>query len=179
MKKIWIAAVVAVGALIVYHLAAPPRVSSPSVESGHDAGAEYDKAAPLTEPGLDGKPVSLADFKGKVVLVDFWATWCDPCKEEIPMLGKMYRARKGKGFAIIGVSMDEEGDKAVRRFKAKHPIPYVVALNNGTNAPKGWVVPGLPTAYLISRDGAVLKRWFGQKDDVELKKAVDAALAKK
>lgn len=176
MKKLGIAAAVAAGAVVVYLLATPRGPVKTS--EGPAAVAEFEPAAPLTLPGMDGKNVSLSDFKGKVVLVDFWATWCDPCKEEIPFLGKMSERLKDKGFVILGASMDEEGDKAVTRFKVKHPIPYTILLNNGERAPKGWVVPGLPTAYLIGRDGTVRKRWFGSKDEVELDKAVTAALEK-
>lgn len=179
MKKFGIAAAVAAAvaaAAVAVYLLAAPRESQPSQAPG--AAAEFEAAAALSAPDLAGKTVSLSDFKGKVVLVDFWATWCDPCKEEIPDLVKMQDRLKGKGFAILGVSMDEEGRKAVQRFVAKRPITYPLILNNGERAPKGWVVPGLPTAYLIGRDGTVRKRWFGSKDVVEVEAAVNAALAK-
>jgi hypothetical protein len=74
--------------------------------------------------------------------------------------------------------MDEDGEKAVKKFTAKQPISYPVVLNQGERAPSGWVVPGLPTAYLIGRRGEVLRRWFGEKDMADLEKDVDAALAK-
>lgn len=175
MKKLGIAAAVAAGAVVVYLLAAP-RSSGPAQAPG--AAAEFETAAPLSAQNLAGKTVSLSDFKGTVVLVDFWATWCDPCKEEIPDLVKMQERLQNKGFTILGVSMDEEGRIAVQRFLAKHPISYPLILNNGERPPKGWVVPGLPTAYLIGRDGTVRQRWFGAKDVVEVEAAVNAALAK-
>jgi len=175
MKRATIAALIAAGAVAVY-LLATPKSSGPDAPASADA--EFEPAPVLTEPGLDGKPVNLSDFKGKVVLVDFWATWCDPCKEEIPELVKLQAKLKDKGFVILGVSMDEEGAAAVKKFTAKHPITYPVVLNSGERAPKGWTVPGLPTAYLIGRDGTVRKRWFGEKDMAELEQAVAAALAK-
>lgn len=177
MKKTIIAAVIAAGAVAVY-LLATPKSSGPAQAPGAPAVAEFETAAPLSAATVDGKTVSLTDFKGKVVLVDFWATWCDPCKEEIPDLVKMQERLKDKGFTILGVSMDEEGKAAVQRFVAKHPITYPLILNNGERPPKGWVVPGLPTAYLIGRDGTVRQRWFGSKDVVEVEAAVNAALAK-
>ncbi|MFI5345146.1 MAG: TlpA family protein disulfide reductase [Elusimicrobiota bacterium] len=175
MKKFAIAAVVAAGAVVVY-MTATPRSSEPGAPAGSEAVSEA--APPLSAPTVEGKTLSLTDYKGKVVLVDFWATWCDPCKEEIPVLVKMHDRLKDKGFVILGVSMDEEGATAVKKFTAKHPISYPVILNNGERAPKGWTVPGLPTAYLIGRDGTVRKRWFGEKDPAELEDAVNAALAK-
>jgi thiol-disulfide isomerase/thioredoxin len=170
MKKIPIViAIVAMG-VIVYFLAAPNKSETP------DSTSSVKMAAPLTGPDLNGKPLSLSDFSGKVVLVDYWATWCDPCRAEIPGLVKLYDRLKGKGFVILGVDMDEEGAKAVKPFMVQQPINYPIILNGGERAPKGWVVPGLPTAYLISRDGRVLKRWFGEKDFDELDAAVNAAL---
>ena len=175
MKRIAIAAAVAAGAVIIY-LTATPRNALPPAPAG--SASEFEPAPPLSAQTVDGKTLSLSDYKGKVVLVDFWATWCDPCKEEIPVLVKMQERLKDKGFVILGVSMDEEGATAVKKFIAKHPITYPVILNNGERAPKGWVVPGLPTAYLIGRDGTVRTRWFGEKDPVELELAVNVALAK-
>ncbi len=133
----------------------------------------------LTLPNLAGKPVSLSDFKGKVVLIDFWATWCEPCREEMPGLLKLHEKFKAKGFTVLGVSMDEEGVRAVKRFLIKQPIDYPLVLNGGERPPRGWLIPGLPTAYLIGRDGGVIKRWFGEKDMTEIEAFVNAALAQK
>ena len=174
MKRILVAAAIAISVVVVY-LTAAPRGSGPSAP---DSAGEFQPAAELALPGLDGKTVSLASYKGKVVLVDFWATWCDPCKEEIPMLVKLSERLKDKGFVVLGVSMDEGGAAAVKKFTAKRPISYTILLNNGERAPKGWTVPGMPTAYLIGRDGTVRERWFGAKDAADLEPAVNAALAK-
>ena len=133
-------------------------------------------AAELSAKTLDGKTVSLADYKGKVVLVDFWATWCGPCRAEIPELVKLQARLGPKGFVVLGVSMDEEIAE-VGPFAAKMKISYPVLLNGSERAPKGWVVPGLPTAYLIGRDGKVLLRKFGSKSIDQLAADVEAALA--
>ena len=140
----------------------------------NDAG---ESASALSGKTLDGNTVSLSDYKGKVVLVDFWATWCDPCKSEIPELIKLQDELGPKGFAILGVSMDEEVAEVPPFVKAAK-INYPLILNNGERAPKGWVVPGLPTAYLIGRDGKTIKRMFGSKSVVKLKADVEAALAR-
>jgi peroxiredoxin len=185
MKKIGLAALLAASVVAVYLLAARNARDPRSIEPNPSSAAEpnspdpAETAPPLSGPALDGKTLALSGFAGKVVLVDFWATWCDPCKEEIPDLVKMRERLKDKGFEIFGVSMDEEGAKAVKKFTAKQPIAYPVVLNGGERPPKGWTVPGLPTAYLIGRRGEVLKRWFGEKDMPDLEKDVLAALAQK
>lgn len=134
-------------------------------------------ASALTGKTLDGKTASLSDYKGQVVLVDFWATWCGPCLAEIPELVKLQTDLGPKGFVVLGVSMDEEASEVLPFAKAKK-INYPVILNGGETAPKGWVVPGLPTAYLIGRDGTVLLRQFGSKSLEKLASDVQAALAK-
>lgn len=184
LKKFGLAAFLCVSFVIVYFLAGqrlgPPSSvgPGPETESAANSPDPNEKAPPLSGPTLGGKTLSLSGLAGKVVLVDFWATWCDPCKEEIPDLVKLRERLKDKGFEILGVSMDEDGAKAVKKFTAKQPISYPVVLHDGERPPEGWVVPGLPTAYLIGRNGQVLKRWFGEKDMPDLEKDVTAALAK-
>ncbi len=156
-------------ALVV--LAALAWACTPSGPSGAP-----ETAAPLSGKTLDGKIVSLSDFKGKVVLVDFWATWCDPCKYEIPDLIKLQDKLGSKGFAILSVSMDEDVAE-VAPFAKAAKINYPIILNASERPPKGWIAPGLPTAYLIGRDGKVLQRKFGSKSIDKLAAEVEAALA--
>ncbi len=138
---------------------------------------EAETAPALSGKTLDGKAAALSDYQGQVVLVDFWATWCDPCRAEIPELVKLQESLGAKGFVILGVSMD--GDiSEVAPFAKKMRINYPVILNGGERAPKGWVVPGLPTAYLIGRGGKVLQRQFGSKSVEKLAADIKSALAK-
>ncbi len=140
-------------------------------------GPDNQKAAELTGPGPDGKPVALADFKDKVVLVDFWATWCDPCKDEIPDLVKLQDKLGPKGFTVLGASMDEDAE-AAKAFAKKMKVNYPTMLLGGERPPKGWIVPGLPTAYLVGRDGMIRQRWFGSKSVEKVEAEIVSALAR-
>lgn len=169
MKKL-IPAVFLIGSVaLVYFILGRGPSSAPL--PAHAAGGSA-----LSGPGLDGKTVSLSDFAGKVVLVDFWATWCGPCKAEIPELIKLQDAERSKGFVVLGVSMDEEKD-AVAPFLASRKVNYPMILLGSELAPSGWSVPGLPTAFLVGKDGKVIKRYLGSKDPDQLRADVDAALA--
>ncbi|MEK7390432.1 MAG: TlpA disulfide reductase family protein [Elusimicrobiota bacterium] len=144
---------------------------------GPAASKNAELAAPLSGPSPEGKTLSLADYPNKVVLVDFWATWCEPCRVEIPELVALQDELGSKGLVILGVSMDEEAS-AVAPFVKKAKINYPILLNGGENPPKGWRVPGLPTAFLIGRDGRVLSAYFGSKSLAKLTADVKAALAR-
>jgi peroxiredoxin len=103
----------------------------------------------------DGKTVHLSDYKGKVVLLDFWATWCGPCRIEIPWFMDIQRQNKDKGFEVLGVAMDDDGWEAVKPFAAEVKMNYRVVIGNDETARKYGGVDSLPTTFLIDRDGKV------------------------
>ena len=114
-------------------------------------------------PGRDGKPVRLSSLKGKVVLLDFWATWCTGCKVEIPWFIEFDKAYRAKGLAAVGVAMDDEGWKKVEPYLKEHPISYtVVAGNFDAAGPYG--ITALPVTVLIDRAGRVAARHVGVVD---------------
>jgi thiol-disulfide isomerase/thioredoxin len=120
------------------------------------------KAAPDWQmPGLNGQIVSSAEYDGKVMLVDFWATWCGPCKRSIPHLIELQEEYKDKGVAIIGVSLDQAGPKKVIPFVEHYKINYPVVM--GTQ--KAWSdfggIRGVPTAFIISQDGKIYRKIVG------------------
>jgi thiol-disulfide isomerase/thioredoxin len=143
-------------------------------------------AAPnFTLKDLDGKDVSLSQFKGKVVLINFWATWCNPCYIEIPWLIEMQQKYGDKGFTVLGVSMDEEGKSEVAPFVAKErfnvngqklPMSYPILLGNDAMADKFGGLLGYPTSILVSRDGKVIKRITGLISYEEISKAIESQL---
>ena len=133
--------------------------------------AEKDrKAAPDFElKDVDGKIVHISDFKGKAVLLDFWATWCGPCKIEIPWFIDFQRKYKDKGLVVLGVAMDDEGWKAVKPFVTEMKVNYRVVMGNDQTADLYGGVEALPTTFILDRDGKIAKTHVGlsSKEDFE------------
>jgi peroxiredoxin len=116
---------------------------------------ERKEAPEFTLKDADGKVVHLSDYRGKVVLLDFWATWCGPCKIEIPWFMDMQRKNKDRGFEVLGVSMDDEGWEVVKPFLADLQVNYRVVIGNDTTAQLYGGVDALPTTFLIDRGGKI------------------------
>lgn len=135
-------------------------------------------APKLTASNLAGGAVSLEDYKGKVVLLDFWATWCAPCIKSMPAVEKLYASRKDKGFVALGVSIDED-QKKVAPFLKKHGFTYPILLDDA-KAPTwaAYKVKAIPAIYLIDREGQIVAQWKGEPKMKDVEAAVDAALAK-
>ena len=109
----------------------------------------------------NGNAVKLSDYKGKVVVLDFWATWCGPCKIEIPWFIEFEQAYKDKGFAVLGVSLDEEGWNAVKPYIQERKINYRVMLGNDQVSTLYGGLDSLPTTFLIDREGKIAKVHIG------------------
>ena len=128
------------------------------------------KAAPdFVLEDASGKTAKLEEYRGKVVLLDFWATWCTGCKKEIPWFSEFQKTYGPKGFAVVGVSMDQEGWKALRPFLAEHQIPYRMLLGDEATS-KRYGIESLPDTFLIDRKGkiaAAYKAVLVDKDNVE------------
>ena len=125
-------------------------------------GDNQRKAAPdFTLKDADGKTVRLSDYKGKVVLLDFWATWCGPCKIEIPWFMEFEQQFKDKGFAVVGVSMDEDGWSAVKPYLARMNVNYRIVLGNDKVGDQYGGVDSLPTTFLIDRQGRIAATHVG------------------
>ena len=168
MKPRWKAVLGLFGmAALLYFLAVSMRSTSEDVS--------LSPAPPLSLPDLQGRTVSLSEFKGKVVLLDFWATWCDPCIEELPDLKRLHATYKDRGFTMVGVSLDVLGAKAVRPFVSENKVPYPVLLSGG-EPPEGYRLPGLPTAFLIDREGRIARRYIGPKLYEEVARDVEELL---
>jgi cytochrome c biogenesis protein CcmG/thiol:disulfide interchange protein DsbE len=145
------AALVAACLLAVFSPGSRTVKSAPPVKPVADR-----KPAPeFTLKDADGKTVHLEEYKGKVVLLDFFATWCGPCKIEIPWFMEMERRNKDKGFSVLGVSMDDEGWEVVKPFLAGLGVNYRVVIGNDATAQIYGGVDALPTTFLIDRNGRI------------------------
>jgi len=126
-------------------------VRAASVKPEHDRKPAPDFAL----KDASGKTVKLSDYRGKVVLLDFWATWCGPCKVEIPWFVDMQRKSKDRGFEVLGVAMDDEGWEVVKPFLADIGVNYRVVIGNDPTAQAYGGVDALPTTFLIDRSGKI------------------------
>jgi thiol-disulfide isomerase/thioredoxin len=142
-------------------------------------------APDVTLKDLDGKDVSIAQFKGKVVLVNFWATWCEPCQFEIPWLIEMQQKYGARGFTVLGIAMDEEGRSVVapwvqkERFDVngtKSQMNYPIVIGSDAAADKFGGLFGYPTSVLIGRDGKQIKRITGLISKDEISQIIESQL---
>jgi len=134
---------------------------------------------------LDGQSVRLSDYHGKVVLLNFWATWCAPCKVEIPWMIEFQQKYGPRGFTILGVSMDEDGKKAVQPFLdkerfdvggQKEAMNYPIVFGSDSIAEKFGGVLGLPTSMLFTRDGKKVRTIVGLVDHDDISKVIESLL---
>ncbi len=113
------------------------------------------KLAPeFTLTDASGKTAHLADYRGKVVLLDFWATWCGGCKKEIPWFMEFHKTYESKGLAVVGVSLDDGGWKVLKPWLDAHPIPYRIVLGDEAMA-KRYSIESMPDTFLIDQQGRV------------------------
>jgi thiol-disulfide isomerase/thioredoxin len=147
----------------------------PSAQTLSTTGLIGKPAPALKLKDLAGKPLDLAAYKGKVVIVDFWATWCVPCREEIPSFNALAKKYGPKDFAVIGVSMDDSTEP-IPAFVKKYAVGYPVALGDIALADRFGGILGLPVAFVIDRGGIVRQRYDGLTTLAEFDRAVTAAL---
>jgi len=132
-----------------------------------------DPSPDVTLYALDGRPFSLASLKGKVVLLDFWASWCAPCRKSFPFLDELQRAHANEGLRIVGLTLEDDDD-AVSGFLASVPANFTIARDTSERAGEAFGVVAMPTSFLIDREGRVAARFEGGDESVH--KQIEAAV---
>jgi thiol-disulfide isomerase/thioredoxin len=133
---------------------------SPAVQIQAMSGGDHPEAPTISLTDIEGKRLDLTDYKGKVVVLDFWATWCGPCREEIPGFVVMQEKYADQGFSVIGISMDDEPGPVVQFYK-EFRMNYPVAVGNQRIGELYGGIFGLPTTFLIGRDGRIYAKHTG------------------
>jgi thiol-disulfide isomerase/thioredoxin len=124
---------------------------------------------------LDGKPFTLASLKGRVVVLDFWASWCAPCRKSFPFLDGLQKRHAGEGLQVVGLTREEDDD-AVNGFLASVPVEFTVARDTSQSAGETFAIVAMPTTLLIGRDGMVAARFEG--GDATVHDKIESAVAK-
>jgi cytochrome c biogenesis protein CcmG/thiol:disulfide interchange protein DsbE len=133
-------------------------------------------APDFTLQDLKGRPVQLSKLRGKVVVVNFWATWCGPCRAEIPGFVKVYEKYREKGLEIVGISMDYAGREVVEAFVKKNDMTYPVAIDLSQVPQQYGGVQGIPTSFIIDRQGRVAKKHIGYMDQTAFENMIEPLL---
>src|SRR5712692_9748947 len=147
MKRVLVSVVMAVGLLGLLGMAGrPPLVGGPAPE--------------ITLKDLQGQEVKLSDLRGKIVLLNFWATWCKPCKEEMPAMQAVYEKLRDQGFVVLAVNELEDTDRVIEHIRT-HGHTFPVVMDHDNRVANRYGVVGLPASFLIDRQGIVREHIFG------------------
>ncbi len=141
------------------------KESNPANKTPQTSGTQPLKESPeegflapdFSLPDLGGKSVTLSDFRGKVVLLNFWATWCPPCRREIPSLKRLYQLRKDREFEIVAVSVDKASSSKVASFVASYQMSFPVLVNPRGDVGQRYWTRAVPTSFLLDKKGVI--RW--------------------
>lgn len=149
----------------------------PQVAAAFGVASANDAAPDFQLTTLDGAPVSRHSLRGQVVLVNFWATWCPPCRVEMPGFQDVYDRKRTQGFTIVGVSTDAAGSEHVARYLREHEITYPVAMASGGITRAFGGARALPTSFLLDRQGRIRHTVTGIFAEIALEQAVNRLLA--
>jgi thiol-disulfide isomerase/thioredoxin len=153
-------------------------LSALALSAGSVSAQEVGSRAPAFDLATSAKPVRLADLKGQVVYLDFWASWCAPCKQSFPFMSEMQAKYGARGFTVIGVNVDQKREDA-DKFLASTPAKFTVGYDTSGKVAEVYQPKGMPTSYLIGADGKVRAVHVGFKDSQreQIEREIQSALA--
>jgi len=141
-------------------------------------GGAVGTAAPaFALPDLQGKTIRNTDLRGKVVVLNFWATWCPPCRDEVPDFVRLQSKYRDQGLAIVGLSLDQGGASDVRPFVDEYDVNYTMLIANQEIAESYGGILGIPTTFVLDRNGTIVKRFVGRASAEAFEEAVRPLLA--
>jgi peroxiredoxin len=157
-----------------------------TLQCGKDTKKEnFQPAYDFSLPDLTGKVHTMAEFNGQITLINFWATWCPPCVEEVPKLNRLYTRYKTRGIQIVGIAMDKDRLNLLDQFVKKNDVSYLVligneqTLSNLSTGALGKNFQGIPTTLLMDKKGQIYKRFDGSFDTEQLEEGLKALLNQK
>jgi peroxiredoxin len=112
---------------------------------------------------LEGTPVTMQDYRGKVLIINFWATWCPPCRAELPSMNRAWKKLEQQGVAMIAINIGED-EESIRSFLKDYPIDFQVLLDKDSQSLQQWQINGLPTSYVVGRNGFIYYQAVGDRE---------------
>lgn len=171
------AALVAAAVLLSVHAPRGALLADAPVAETVAADDWAGRSAPNFQlPALDGRRLRLSDFRGRVVLVNFWATWCAPCRIEMPWLTEFDARYRGRGLTVLGISVDDGGRGRVERFVRERNVGYPILLNDADVEARYGGVRFLPQTFFVGRDGRILRRVYGIRTRADFEADIRSAL---
>lgn len=164
-----------VSLMLVFGFNMARRSSSRGASNGPSMKGQV--APDFTLQALDGKTVRLSDFRGKAVLLNFWATWCQPCKIEMPWFVELQKQYGPEGLQVVGVAMDDAGPEEIAKFAKELGVGYLILVGKESVGDAYGGLPFLPATFYIDRDGKVVDKVFGLKGRGEIEDNIKKALA--
>ena len=142
------------------------------IKTSSEGDDQAQKAANFILPDLDGNLIRFSDLKGKVIILDFWATWCPPCRDELPHFKSLYQQYQGQGLEIVGIALDQGGVRVVKPFIEDNEITYTILISNQEVTEAYGGIRGIPTTFIIDRQGRIIEKYVGYRDKEVFESAI-------
>ena len=165
MRRIILVAALLLGIALSYFFVSGEK-SSPAAPAASAQEPQVGALAPdFTLTDLHGESVSLSQYRGKVVMLNFWATWCPPCRAEMPSIEELYRQMQQKGnFVLLAVNVEDNPEQAIKAFTSKTPLSFPILLDRDQRVSDRYQVSGIPQTYIIDRNGHIAQKVTGGMD---------------